>query len=620
MNSGLQAQTKVAPTSSSAPAQGELLQRKCACGQHTIAGGACSSCSQDETVGLRRSAISNDSAVGSGNTVPPIVNAVLQSSGQPLDADTRAFMEMRFARDFGRVRVHTNAQANESARAVNALAYTVGHDVVFGIGRYSPQTNEGRRLMAHELTHVVQQEDSGHRVQSKLVLGKANDALELEADRNADRIVSGSNGAGGTQLLSTPTALQRACGPASIGTPPGCVRRSPTFIAGGSLFKFHKDCDDFAPATEETALAALPSTLPPTATVEIHGFASNDGDPGFNTNLSCARALKAHSVLTGPGGLSASRITGTFHHGGTPGPVVDRRSVVILPATVAAAPTVTTHRFRAAAWSFLSCAECNPFTDDGTLGVTPPVTEPATSSTFRQMHFVEAELGTQNGRTIAPGTARLGGSGRDVGISHFCGSGARAHIVSSGPPGAPSLISHPVHGEGVQFSSILSSRVGATVPPTLPGSPCGPLGTNPLIPVIGNAFTMRLFADGTKESEFNSATLYPSHFIYENGLIKLFGGSPVHPTQDFTAWASSTVPLAIGLVGFKALRFHCCNPTISHFACNTLCLGGFSVPNPLFFDSRLCAALGATVGASSCPTACAPAGAACTPIVRGSNP
>src|ERR1044071_3433233 len=127
------------------------------------------------------------------------------------------------------------------------------------------------------------------------------------------------------------------------------------------------------------------------------------------------------------------------------------------------------------------------------------------------MHFIEAELGTQNGRTIAPGTARLTSSGRNVGISHFCGSGTIAHIVSSGPPGGARLISDPVHGEGVQFSSVLSSRVGATVPPTLPGSPCGPLGTNPLIPVIGNAFTMRLFADGTKESEFNSATLYPSH-------------------------------------------------------------------------------------------------------------
>src|SRR5947209_15066228 len=78
------------------------------------------------------------------------------NSGQPLDAGTRAFMESRFGHDFSRVRVHTDSRAAESAQAINALAYTVGRNVVFGRGQYAPGTSEGSKLLAHELTHVVQ--------------------------------------------------------------------------------------------------------------------------------------------------------------------------------------------------------------------------------------------------------------------------------------------------------------------------------------------------------------------------------------------------------------------------------------------------------------------------------
>lgn len=78
--------------------------------------------------------------------------------GRPLDAATRVFFEPRFGQDFSHVRVHTDARAAESARSVNALAYTVGRDVVFGEGHYAPGTSVGRRLLAHELTHVVQQQ------------------------------------------------------------------------------------------------------------------------------------------------------------------------------------------------------------------------------------------------------------------------------------------------------------------------------------------------------------------------------------------------------------------------------------------------------------------------------
>ena len=102
---------------------------------------------------LQRAAV-NEAPV---HDVPPIVHEVLNSPGQPLDTETRAFFEPRFGHDFSQVRVHTDARAAESARMVNALAYTAGQDVVFGNGQYSPKSKAGLNLLVHELTHVMQQ-------------------------------------------------------------------------------------------------------------------------------------------------------------------------------------------------------------------------------------------------------------------------------------------------------------------------------------------------------------------------------------------------------------------------------------------------------------------------------
>jgi len=102
-------------------------------------------------------------------------------------------MEPRFGHDFGRVRVHTNTRAAESAEAVNALAYTVGRNVVFGTGRYEPGTGEGRRLLAHELTHVAQQRQARTSADS-LIVATLGDLAEQEADATADRIFNGRPG------------------------------------------------------------------------------------------------------------------------------------------------------------------------------------------------------------------------------------------------------------------------------------------------------------------------------------------------------------------------------------------------------------------------------------------
>jgi hypothetical protein len=124
-------------------------------------------------------AMSADPAVGNGvspriqrvsenasaetDTAPASVDRVIASSGNPLDPALRLDMEQRFGHDFSAVRVHSGAAAQESARDVEANAYTVGHHVVFGAGRFAPATHEGRRLIAHELAHIVQQSSAiGH--------------------------------------------------------------------------------------------------------------------------------------------------------------------------------------------------------------------------------------------------------------------------------------------------------------------------------------------------------------------------------------------------------------------------------------------------------------------------
>ncbi|HEX4696950.1 MAG TPA: DUF4157 domain-containing protein [Candidatus Udaeobacter sp.] len=96
----------------------------------------------------------------SAEVARPIVHEVIHSAGRPLDVSTRAFMEPRFGHDFSGVRIHTDARAAELAGAIQARAFAVGQEIVFGAGEFAPQTSHGRQLMAHELTHVVQQERS----------------------------------------------------------------------------------------------------------------------------------------------------------------------------------------------------------------------------------------------------------------------------------------------------------------------------------------------------------------------------------------------------------------------------------------------------------------------------
>jgi hypothetical protein len=128
------------------------IQRKCEACEH-----------EDEEKLLQPKRETAHSATS--GAAPAGVHDVLRSSGRPLAGGTRAFFENRFGRDFSSVRVHTDAAAGRSARDIHAAAYTVGHNIVFAQGRFSPDTDGGRRLLAHELTHVVQQSGQVRRVQ-----------------------------------------------------------------------------------------------------------------------------------------------------------------------------------------------------------------------------------------------------------------------------------------------------------------------------------------------------------------------------------------------------------------------------------------------------------------------
>lgn len=161
---------------SSAPLKAGFLQRKCACGTHTIVGNKCNGCSNKQGIVQRKSLNNAEHA-----EAPPIVHEVLKSSGQPLDESTRTFFEPRLGHDFSKVRVHTDTLAGESAEAINAAAYTVGRDIVFGRGHYAPITVYGQQLLAHELTHVIQQRNFGGSIPHNLKIGPAHDGFEQEA-------------------------------------------------------------------------------------------------------------------------------------------------------------------------------------------------------------------------------------------------------------------------------------------------------------------------------------------------------------------------------------------------------------------------------------------------------
>jgi len=192
-----------------------LLQRKCACGGTPGPSGECDECRKKR---LQRKSKTSELKIQNDSLAPPIVHEVLRSPGQALDQATRTFMEPRFGHDFSAVRVHTGAEAVESAQAVGAIAYTVGRHIVFG-KTFRPQMRSDNVLLAHELTHVVQQ--GAHEARgTDLSLGLAESSLEREAEA-ASRSVE--QGMGSARPTKGPVSIARQADPnaSDAGVPDG---------------------------------------------------------------------------------------------------------------------------------------------------------------------------------------------------------------------------------------------------------------------------------------------------------------------------------------------------------------------------------------------------------------
>jgi outer membrane protein OmpA-like peptidoglycan-associated protein len=146
------------------------------------------------------------------------VGRVLARAGQPIDHSTRVFLEPRFGRDLGDVQVHTDGEAAASAEALGASAFTLGRHIVFGPGQYQPENEAGRRLIAHELAHVLQARGgTGAAIGSNLRLGGLDDPAEREADHTACAVMAGHG-----------LALRGHDGPSgSSGSATATIRRQP---------------------------------------------------------------------------------------------------------------------------------------------------------------------------------------------------------------------------------------------------------------------------------------------------------------------------------------------------------------------------------------------------------
>ena len=291
---------------------------------------------------------------GDAGTAPASVGRVLSGSGRPLDPAIQQDMGQRFGHDFSQVRVHLGSAAAQSARELNALAYTAGRDIVFDAGKFAPSTNDGRRLLAHELTHVVQQRGQRVAAQTKLVVSTPDEAGEHEADVAADAVMHGRSV---PSIVHGFMSIQRKCYSAGLGVPnPDCTPSQQSTV--GWQFQFKVGCDDLLSGEE-----AKFSKFKVGNQLKIHGFASQEGDAGFSSDLSCYRANRIADMARK---LRADcPVIGVFKHGEPPMAVPPDfwRSVTIEEVTLPLEPVEQWLDPRSSiktAWALYRRAQVNP--------------------------------------------------------------------------------------------------------------------------------------------------------------------------------------------------------------------------------------------------------------------
>ena len=239
------------------------LQRKCECGGAPDCDCDSAATKKEKKGALHRSAASPDAPP----VAPAIVHDVLRTSGRTLDPDTRAFFEARFSRDFGGVRIHTDSRAAESARAVNALAYTVGRHVVFRDNRYQPSTESGRGLLAHELAHTVQQGDAEPPAAGALPITHPADPAEHAADLAAHSVTAGAPSA--PAPASSPVVARQIPGQQEREPDPGCTPDKPYRIAPKT-----------GPGSADPAVVPICSSKPLTTPTPLNPLAPDTSGAG----------------------------------------------------------------------------------------------------------------------------------------------------------------------------------------------------------------------------------------------------------------------------------------------------------------------------------------------------
>jgi predicted deacylase len=212
----------------------QLKQLECGCGANCPNTDQGRLSEENKHLQAARYQTSGDAEVAS----PSLSGEALRTAGRQLDPTTRTFMEYRFGHDFGHVRVHDGERASASASALGAKAYTYGSDIVFGAGGFAPGTPQGRHLLAHELTHVVQQESAyahGSVQEAPLTVSAPSDRAEREADRVADAVDDPG---------STPLIVER---------PAAGLSRAPLDVD-----KISADAQNLATTTVQIGVASVP--------------------------------------------------------------------------------------------------------------------------------------------------------------------------------------------------------------------------------------------------------------------------------------------------------------------------------------------------------------------------
>ncbi|MBE7169311.1 MAG: DUF4157 domain-containing protein [Williamsia sp.] len=295
----------------------------------------CAACEEEEKVQRK------ETGMPAAPTASPAVAKTLQSKGQPMDGSTRSFMEQRFGYDFSQVQIHNNSLAHQSSHDIQARAYTHDHHVVFGAGQYQPGTNEGKKLLAHELTHVVQQNTNGmHGIQrapkkeaKSMPKWRSDEIRHIQRGLRDKGLYKGDTtgvldeqtvnaldtffGKGAWMNYSYMEAMSLLKAKESKGSKDAkdtkdtkiaetasCSRGTPAPVQGDRLY-FKLDSTDYGFAGEESIFNQYLHTAFWAKEITVHGYASIEGaTPEYNFDLACRRAALIRDRLK-RGGIDA---------------------------------------------------------------------------------------------------------------------------------------------------------------------------------------------------------------------------------------------------------------------------------------------------------------------------